>query len=248
MKYYVINLDRSIDRWQDIKAELKLFSIEPTRVPAVDGKTIDQQDWMPDFDAAKFRFNHGVEPLPGEYGCYASHLAALSAFLADGGESCVIFEDDVQPLDPMATVVDYLNVHKTQSPLLVRLITNRIEFYEKLETLPENHSLGQCWFGPSGCSAAYWVTRTAAQILIDTLRPGFLPIDASFERAWETGVANYVLKPNVCALRAVQSTIGETAPLHYRKPIWYKRLGALQCRTRGFFARIIWCLMHRSSV
>jgi glycosyl transferase, family 25 len=81
MKYYVINLDHSLNRWNAIKADLNMLAIEPTRIPAIYGKNVNKQNWMPDFDASKFRFNHGVEALPGEYGCYASHLAALDICL-----------------------------------------------------------------------------------------------------------------------------------------------------------------------
>jgi glycosyl transferase, family 25 len=148
----------------------------------------------------------------------------------------------------MKSVIDYLNKHKSHAPMLVRLVTHRIEFFEKLEPLPENHAIGQCWFGPSGSAAGYWVTRSAAKILSDKLRPGFLPFDIAIERAWETNVANYVINPSVCALRSSSSTIGETASSQHKKPLWYKRLGAAQFRTRAFFVRIIWCLKNRKIV
>ena len=249
MNFYVINLDRSPQRWVDTSKALSDLGIQAIRVPAVDGKSVSSEHWMPTFDAPKFRFCHGVDALPGEYGCYASHLAAISAFLKTSEETCVIFEDDVLPLDAMIAVVDHLNAHHASSPILVRLVTHRIEFYEPLLKVPEGRSLGQCWFGPSGSAAGYWLTRDAAQTLIKSIQPGYLPFDIAIERAWETGVANYVVRPNVCALRGTgHSTINSTAPAHHKKPVWYKRLGAAQFRARALFARIFWCMLHRKVV
>lgn len=249
MTFYVINLDRSPQRWSETAEALSALGIQATRISAVDGKTVATGMWMPVFDASKFRFCHGVDALPGEYGCYASHVAAISAFLETSDETCVIFEDDVLPLKDMVGVVDHLNAHHAKSRMLVRLVTHRIEFYEPLKALPEGRSLGQCWFGPSGSAAGYWLTREAAKVLIGKLQPGYLPFDIAFERAWETGVANYVVSPNVCAIRGTgHSTINSTAPVNHRKPVWYKRLGAAQFRTRALFARIFWCMLHRKVV
>lgn len=249
MKFYVINLDRSPQRWTETAEALSGLGIEAVRLSAVDGKTVPSNSWMPKFDSRKFRFCHGLDAVPGEYGCYASHLAAISAFLETSDETCVIFEDDVMPLKEMLPVVDHLNAHYASSAMLVRLVTHRIEFYESLTRLPEGRMLGQCWFGPSGSAAGYWITRRAAILLIDRLQPGYLPFDIAIERAWETGVANYVVNPNVCAIRGTgHSTINSTAPVNHRKPVWYQRLGAARFRTKALFARIYWCMCHRKLV
>ena len=249
MNYFVINLDRSPERWKQTAEQLNLLGISAKRISGVDGKTVPIENWTPLFDQAKFRFCHGVDALPGEYGCYASHLAALKALLESGDESCVIFEDDVQPLKDMVQVVEYLDRTHVKSPKLVRLVTHRIEFFEAMENLQNGLTLGQCWFGPSGSAAAYWVNREAAKILVAKLQPGYLPFDIAIERAWETGVANYVIRPNVCSIRNTSySTITTTAPVNHRKPVWYKRLGAAQFRTRALFARIFWCAVHRKIV
>lgn len=249
MNYFVINLDRSPQRWAETEQALSSFGIQAARIPAIDGKTIPLDQWMPRFDAAKFRKCHGLDPVPGEYGCYASHLAAIEAFLETNDPTCVIFEDDVMPLDTMIPVVDHLNTHHASTEMLVRLVTHRIEFYESLENLPNGRTLGQCWFGPSGSAAGYWLTRKAAKILVHLLQPGYLPFDIAIERAWETGVANYVVRPNVCAIRGTGlSTINSTAPANHSKPVWFKRLGAAKFRTKALFARICWCMTHRKLV
>ena len=69
MNYYVINLDRRVDRWMYISGELARVGIEATRFPAVDAK-------------------------PGWHGCRESHLSLMD--MCKKEVVFVILEDDVQ--------------------------------------------------------------------------------------------------------------------------------------------------------
>lgn len=63
-------------------------------VEGVDGKTIPPAEWT-DFNRRGFELRNGRHALPGEYGCYASHIKALEIFLASDAPMAVIVEDDV---------------------------------------------------------------------------------------------------------------------------------------------------------
>ncbi|WP_459082438.1 glycosyltransferase family 25 protein, partial [Mesorhizobium sp. A623] len=91
---FAINLDSRSDRWGDLSANAKSVGLDLRRVPAVNGRQIDPRDWE-NFDALAARRRNGREILPGEYGCYRSHILALETFLADGRQHGLIIEDDV---------------------------------------------------------------------------------------------------------------------------------------------------------
>ncbi len=75
---YVINLARSQDRWDALRASANKFSVDVRRVEAVEGKLLTD-DELVDFDEAGFRRRHGKIALPAEIGCYFSHIRALEA-------------------------------------------------------------------------------------------------------------------------------------------------------------------------
>ena len=104
LQTWVINLDRAPDRLERISMQLQRLGLPFTRLPAVDARalTADQRAAL---DEAGYRRKHGMAPLPGELGCYLSHLEALRLFLAGQAEFTLILEDDVlltpalQPVD-----------------------------------------------------------------------------------------------------------------------------------------------------
>ena len=78
LRFFVINLDRSTERWHEIAQSAADIGVDVTRVPGTDGAAIPVAEWR-DVDHDRFRRSHGRIILPGEYGCYRSHLAALQA-------------------------------------------------------------------------------------------------------------------------------------------------------------------------
>jgi glycosyl transferase family 25 len=88
-----INLDRRPDRWarmRDRFARLGMLTVE--RFSAVDGKDLDAPpQWS------------GME---GAYGCLRSHMSVIAAAAADGCESVLVLEDDVEFADDLGPKVD----------------------------------------------------------------------------------------------------------------------------------------------
>ena len=91
---YVINLARSVERMAVVRASAPATDVSLMRVEAVDGRTVPERDWV-DVDIAEFHRQNGRKLLPGEYGCYRSHIHALEVFCESGEPYGVILEDDV---------------------------------------------------------------------------------------------------------------------------------------------------------
>jgi glycosyl transferase family 25 len=88
---YYINLDRSPERDASFRAECARVGIEPTRVPAVDGRTIDAAEQARLSALKSGRLGLG----PGEMACYLSHRKVW-AMIRDGQAAwAFVAEDDI---------------------------------------------------------------------------------------------------------------------------------------------------------
>ena len=89
MKAYVINLDKRPDRLARISAHLAELGIPMERIEAYDGKLLDfiDSNWRKKGRSIESRWR-------GEFGCYMSHMTALSEAMHQDIFPCMILEDD----------------------------------------------------------------------------------------------------------------------------------------------------------
>lgn len=101
---YMINLDRSPDRWKSAQHRVKPFVRDLIRVPGVDAKLLpvaDVEEFGQQIADSIFlptsrpegEKQKGMSWLRGTLGCRLGHIAAMEAGIA-GGEGFVVFEDD----------------------------------------------------------------------------------------------------------------------------------------------------------
>lgn len=90
----IINLDGERERWAHISAEAVRAGLAAERIPAVSGFDV------PEHLRHKFFSGSASEPssllLPGEVGCYASHLLAYERIVESGLDWALVLEDDVR--------------------------------------------------------------------------------------------------------------------------------------------------------
>lgn len=211
---YVINLDRAPKRWERLRDQAAECGFSVTRIAAVDGSKVPFQDWM-DFHAHQFNSHNGRKPLPGEYGCYASHLMALERFVASGADRAIICEDDVD-IDEGLIVRAIAALDAVPTAGLIKLVNHRIVGFRAQAMTPAGDIVGRCLHGPQGSAACYVLTRPAAAILLKTLRPMFLPYDVALERGWATGVETYTTKDNIAAFSPLRPETSIGTPDTYR--------------------------------
>ncbi|MEW7010022.1 glycosyltransferase family 25 protein [Lentilitoribacter sp. EG35] len=236
--FYVINLARSKDRWEK-------FTINPvysnklfTRIEAIDGRLVSEDEYS-EYDIDRFRQNNGRHPKPGEYGCYLSHVNAMRTFYESNHKFAVILEDDVKIDAEQVSFCNYLDENYSEKPLLIRLETNRKPSFEPMLTSPSGHEIGQCWFGPTGGSCAYWINKSGVSRLLEAVTPGYLPFDTMLERPWYHGVPTFVTRPSVFPHPTPPySEIGSTSDLKYNKFPVYKRISTLLFRTKELVMRL----------
>ena len=101
---WVINLDRAPDRLARVREQLDRLQMPFMRLPAVDARqfTPTQRALL---DEATFHRRHGMTPLPGELGCYLSHIEVMRQLLASTADAALVLEDDVLLHDTLPAVV-----------------------------------------------------------------------------------------------------------------------------------------------
>jgi GR25 family glycosyltransferase involved in LPS biosynthesis len=236
---FAINLDNGSDRWDDLAANAKSVDLDLRRVPAVDGRQIDPRDWE-SFDAQSARRQNGRTILPGEYGCYRSHLLALETFLADGSPYGLIIEDDVA-LDGSTLPRIEAIIAAVPDFDLIKLTNHRTKLFIRAAETPLGDEVGRALVGPQGSAAAYLVTREGARKMIAQLAVMKLPWDAALERFWDSGLKFYSSHRNVLNFApgsAVSSIVDRSGSYKAGRFPWWKRLNTASFRMKDHLLRL----------
>jgi glycosyl transferase, family 25 len=237
---YFINLDRAPHRRQALEAEAARFDINLSRVAAVDGAAIAPSQ-RENVNERLFTLFNGRAIVPGEYGCYQSHLKALRQIVEDGVDFGVVLEDDVV-LDAQAMA--RITAIATQMPGsgVVKLLNHRAKGFQKRFETPLGDDVGRCIHGPQGSAAAYLVSRQAAAKLLISTRPMVYPWDIALERGWATGVNTLTVRDNVLSLGPLRAETEIATIEQYRKvklpPL--RRIPTHLCRAWEYALRIIY--------
>lgn len=239
----VINLDRSPDRLQRIGDRLDALGLAWERLPASDGQLLNMDD--PDLlDRAEFGRRHGKHPMPGELGCYLSHVRAMRRVVEAGAEFGLILEDDALLDSRLPEVVRGLLEH-TSAWDIVKLTGVHHGHPRRIRALDARHDL-VVMLTKCTATSAYMINRKTAELMADPLLPMRIPFDHEFDRGWYWGVkVRYVRPYPVLHDQRVASTIndGGAASLKVNTRFhWRRRLPAFGWRARNEVARLVYGL------
>ena len=101
---FVINLDRSVQRMEEMRERLDGLGLTYERFRAFDGRALDEQFLAESYANLLPLYKDGA--LLGQLGCYISHVEVAQLMLSRGIPRACIMEDDVV-LD--SSIVDFLN-------------------------------------------------------------------------------------------------------------------------------------------
>jgi glycosyl transferase family 25 len=190
-----------------------------------------------DCNTRSFEQNNGRSMLPGEYGCYRSHLKALSEFLGSGRQVAVIVEDDLDlPTDLLIRARSAIEAVPDAD--VIKLFSHRVVGFRRVAISKAGDDIGRASHGPLGSSACYVVTRRGAKKLIETLKVMEYPLDIALERGWASGAQIYTTRSNVAEPRRDSTTIATRAIYKTVKFPWWRRLKTYGIRIVEAFRRI----------
>jgi glycosyl transferase, family 25 len=215
---WVINLDRAPERLARVRAQLERLGLPWQRLPAVDARAFTPEQ-RAQLDEPGFQRRHGMHSLPGELGCYLSHIEVMRRFLASSATAALVLEDDVQLHGTLPAVLAALLQRPAQWDV-VKLSAVHSGTPVAVDDLGHGHRLAVMLSKCTG-SSAYLMNRRAAQAWLRQpggLLPMQLPYDHAFDRAWVHRLKQRLVVPTPCGHDdQVASTIGIPAGMQTRK-------------------------------
>lgn len=243
LQAWVINLDRAPERWARLSARAAEVGLAVTRWPAVDARafTPEQRACL---DEQAFARRHGMTPLPGELGCYLSHVAVMKALLAGPHTCALVLEDDVLLTERLPEALRGLLAHADRWDMVKLSQVHSGTPRPVLEVAPGQH-LAVMWSRCTG-SSAYLLNRRAAEAYLDPrtgLLPMQLPYDHVFDQGWRFGLKVRLLTPTPCIHdEQTASTISAPAGAPSRKFHWTKRLSTYRYRLGNEARRLLYAM------
>jgi glycosyl transferase family 25 len=236
----VINLDRATDRLVRISAQLERLGLRWTRVRAVDGRELSNQQ-LSMFDQAAFERQRGMTVWPGEIGCYLSHIDVYERFLASPARFALVLEDDVLLGDALPAVVQALMQCDARWDM-VKLSTVHSGTPVAVHRLTPERSLAVMLSRCTG-SSAYIINRRAAEAYLLGLLPVSMPIDHVMDQGWRLGLKVRMVSPPPCTHdEHIVSTIGTASQGPSRKFHWARRWPAYLYRLTNEVRRLAYGL------
>lgn len=238
IRIYAINLDRSVERWSALSHRAEILRLSLVRVPGVDGTKTRPEDRI-DCDTQVFERNNGRTILPGEYGCYRSHINALSAFLETSEYAGIVVEDDIE-LSADLLLRAGAAVDALPDADAIKLFNHRVVGFKRVAISKTGDEIGRAAHGPQGSAACYVVTRKGATRLIKVLKTMKYPWDVALERGWAHGTRIYTTRQNVVFLTEEDTTIATRSAYRASKFPWWRRLRTYGIRIVEAAWRIIY--------
>lgn len=248
IQWLVINLDRSITRWQQIEAQGFRLGLRFCRVPAICRATLSPQQLQA---ARQHRFKRRLSD--GELACALSHRKAMQCFLDSGADYCVILEDDALLSDRIKGAVAALAVqHQAcrQQWDLLKLDGSRGRRFVH-DQVSADLELVEYFFEPPPSAMAVLISRRFASHFLRTVAIPTRPIDEDYKHHWACGFKLKSVHPALARSAQLPSEIGargKRAPLHLNAYYMLRLMAGLLSHYFQSYrtAKLIRILFHRS--
>ncbi len=207
---FIINLDRSPDRFERIAGRLSELGLDFERLPAVDGRTLTK-DEIKKINPKRSWLNLS----DSEVACYMSHLKAIRLVLDRELPRAIILEDDV------IFDKDFPVWASSECPLPDDLELLKLEGFGAHTTIKvpissyANRTI-RFSYKPTGGAAAYLITLNGARKILDKLNVIRGQLDYDLFTYWKTGLRLYEVFPFPAEQDGTGSTIAHT---HYKRPL-----------------------------
>lgn len=204
-KIYIINLEKSPQRFARITQSLAGTTFPIERVAGVYGKNLSNDEIAG--VTKKMLFPRAL--LRNEIGCYLSHLAALKKMLSDGVEFGIIFEDDAVVGENFDAAVKAALTARRAGKCdwdLLKLSDSNKVFLKKSSA--GAFACVQCYPVPAMGLAQIWTPAAAEKFLRRRQKFG-RPYDIDLKYVWENKIKTHNLYPDIVTHLPVPSTIGD---------------------------------------
>ena len=205
---YVINMADNSARMAKVTAAMSDASVPFQRFEAVDGRALSEIQKRLVYDAAANKTQFRKPLLPGELGCYLSHIGLWQKVQNGSSGGAIILEDDFLPDPDFASVIAALSTDKTGWDM-VKLYARRADSkVVHTQNLCPGFQLVIPYQIPN-TTLGYAISKQGAQRLLAQYIPFARPIDEDLKRFWEHGLDIRLVVPPPLAL-SEQAQSGDT--------------------------------------
>ncbi len=205
---HVINMADNALRLSKCSAYLQAQSIPFQRFAAVNGHALGEARINQAYDpvANRKKFRHPL--LPGEIGCYLSHLDLWREIAAAKTPGAIILEDDFAAANDLAAVLAAISADNGDWDM-IKLFSRRpgSKMLQSRRLCP-GYDLAQPYQIPN-TTLGYAIRRDAARRLLQGALPFARPIDEDHKRFWEHGLAVWMVQPPPLSF-AAEASRGDT--------------------------------------
>ena len=215
-KVFVINLDRSPERLEQMAMQLKNIGLDFERISAVDGNA-QTDEFLNKYYSSKLNRKKYYVPLKKtEIGCYISHLKACEKIVRDNLDYAIILEDDII-LEPYFEIIpDVINsIDKKWNYIKLIFSGRKKKIIERTPVdvgifydFPYEFELVK-WKKPPFGTQAYAISKEGAVEFLKKRSVFYRPIDVNLQFTWETNLDVMGLIPQLGRHYNVESEIGE---------------------------------------
>lgn len=194
-KIFIINLDRSPERYQHALAQLAQWPELPIeRIAAADGRALPPEQLNQHYsEPLNRRYYHKLLTV-GEKGCYLSHIWCWQKIVEEQLDFALILEDDFILQGDLPLLLD--QVHTLNEPwhYLKLAMPNKQQPVLKTQPLASGLSLVHYKKHPVS-TVAQLVSKQGAALLLDKAVPFYRPVDVALQHSFELGIAATGIQP-----------------------------------------------------
>ena len=217
----VINLDRAHERMAGMEKGLSEIDLPFNRFSAIDGKKQwDEVKKLVDFNQFQRHVGGGV--MPGEIGCYLSHLAVWREYQNSTCDVLLVLEDDVCFGEDFIEALQ-LATEASRSWDILKL--NKIRAKQPISQYRLGRWSVNAYLGPSTGMGAYLIKPSVIRRLLPNMLPITNPIDRELDLIHKHDIKMFGMEPFPSWVNdGGQSTITGSQFSESLKYSWYRRL------------------------
>lgn len=192
---FVINLERSADRREQILARLKQLGLEAEIFRAYEGAKLP--DGGQRYHGRKRRLFFGKDLTLGEIGCAYSHLGVCALMLERGLSHALVLEDDAILYDHLPQAIKAALNCQGEWDVVRFMASDKVRRLARI--IPADIGGGLMLarpFGTPGDACGYMLNAHAARNFLERAERLWLPIDVFYGQVWHNKLRSYVLLPS----------------------------------------------------
>jgi len=228
-KVFIINLDTSIERWEQISTQCDRLGIEYERISAVRGSELTAQERAKVYDLPTNLKKYDKRLNDGEIGCYLSHVNCWNRIVELSLDFALILEDDVRLQEQICDCIALFEKMNASDWDYIKLFSSkRLKMNMGTMDLGGEMQLHRVAKLPAG-TCAQFVSESGAKKLLKHAFPIARPVDADIQHWYERKLRCFIVTPSVAAPAGFESEIdmldGQHRDYVKRRPL--KRLALL---------------------